>query len=400
MITRLLSVLLFPALIASVHAATRVSNAEELRAAISKATPGTRIEVAPGDYPGGLRFENLRGEKDKPIVIAGADPKKLPRISGGGGNGIHLVNPSYVELHDLQFTNCRANGVSVDDGATYSPKPRGLVLRGLRISEIGPRGNSDGIKLSGIYGFRVEDCVIENWGVGSGSGIDMVGCHDGLITRCTFRHVPDVRSSGGHGVQAKGGSSNVVIRQNRFEHAGTRAVNLGGGTGAAYMRPPLDQWPANTPVAEARNLTVEGNTFIGSLSPVAFVGVDGATVRFNTIYRPAKWAVRILHENKAPGFIPTRNAVFSDNLIAFESNGWSENGVNIGSPVTAETIRFARNHWFCLDHPDRSQPRLPTPEESGTHGTDPQFQDSEKLDLRLKPSTPVKNKGAEGLPKP
>lgn len=396
MITRTLFTLL--ALATPLIAATRVTTADELRAAVAKATPGTRIEVAPGEYPGGLRFENLRGEKGKPIVIAGADPKNLPRITGGGGNGIHLVNPSYVELHHLQFSNCRANGVSIDDGGTYSPVARGLVLRGLRISEIGPRGNSDGIKLSGIYGFLVEDCTVENWGVGSGSAIDMVGCHDGLVTRCTFRHIAEVQATGGNGVQAKGGSSNIVIRQNRFDNAGTRGVNLGGGTGAPYMRPPLDQWPANTPIAEARNLTVEGNTFIGSLSSIAFVGVDGATVRFNTIYRPSRWAFRILHENKAAGFIPTRNAVVSDNLIVFHTRGWSENGINIGSPVTVETIRFARNHWFCIDAPNRSQSKLPNPEENGTHGTDPQFQDAEKLDLRLKPTSPIKGKGAEALP--
>ena len=32
---------------------------------------------------------------------------------------------------------------------------------------------------------------------------------------------------------------------------------------------------------------------------MAFVGVDGSVVRYNTIYRPEKWVVRILQENTA-----------------------------------------------------------------------------------------------------
>ena len=51
-----------------------------------------------------------------------------------------------------------------------------------------------------------------------GSGIDMVGCHDGRILNCDFRHRGD---NGANGVQTKGGSSNVAIQRCRFENIGT-----------------------------------------------------------------------------------------------------------------------------------------------------------------------------------
>ena len=60
------------------------------------------------------------------------------------------------------------------------------------------------------------------------------------------------------------------------------------------------------PHAEARNLVVEHNTFVGSDAPIAFVGVDGATVRFNTIHLPHRYAIRILQKTTAPGFVPCR----------------------------------------------------------------------------------------------
>jgi len=376
----------------------RVSTVHELRAEARAATPGTRIEVAPGDYAGGIYLENLRGAKGLPIVIAGADPKNPPRFVGGA-DGIHLINPSFVELHDLAVTGAKGNGVSIDDGGKFSPALRGLVLRKLRISNIGPRGNCDALKLSGINGFRVEDCEFSSWGTGAGSGIDMVGCHDGVVTGCEFRHEEDVRASGGSGIQMKGGSARVVVRANRFVHAGERALNIGGSTGLQYFRPPLEEWPQGAGRYEAKEITVEGNTIIGSLSPICFVGIDGATVRFNTIYRPGKWAIRILQETNAPEFVPSRGGVFSDNLIVFSSATWSAGGVNIGGNTAPETFRFAGNHWFCVDRPDRSRPQLPSAEDGGTYGVDPQFADASTLDLRLKGTSQAMGKGATGLRK-
>ena len=393
-------VIALPSLWAADEAATtsrrvRVQNSNELRAAVRAATPGTRIEVAPGEYAGGLYFENLRGEKGRPIVIAAAEPADPPRILGGSG-GILLNNPAFVVLENLALSGMKGNGLNIYDGGGFSPEPRGLVLRGLRITDIDGRGNLDGIKLSGLVGFRVENCTVERWGTRGGSGIDMVGCHDGVITHCTFRHSSDPQNGAGNGVQAKGGSSNIIIRENRFEHAGQRAINIGGSTDLKRFRPPLETWPATVPKSEARKIVVEGNTFIGSLSPIAFVGVDDATVSFNTIYKPGRWAFRILQETTEPGFVPCRNGVVSDNVIVFDSSQWAQGGVNVGAHVDAGSFRFARNHWFCADRPDRSRPQLPSEEEGGVYGIDPQFQDEERLDLRLKPRSPAVNKGAPG----
>ena len=367
-----------------------VRTVAELQAAVKAAQPGTRIEVAPGEYAGGLFFTDLRGEAEKPIVLAGADPANPPRFTGGG-NGIHLVNPFHVELHDLEFRGATGNGVSIDDGGKYVATPRGIILRRLRVSEVGPRGNHDAIKLSGLAGFRVEDCTLENWGTGSGSGIDMVGCHSGVLRGNTLRHSADQQTTGGSGIQAKGGSRDIAIRGNRFEHAGQRAVNLGGSTGVPYFRPPLDQWPG-TERYEAAELLVEGNTFIGSGAPICFVGVDGATVCFNTIVDPARWAIRILQETQQPGFVPSRRGKFTDNLIVFRSDSWASGGVNIGGGTAPETFEFARNFWFCRDRPDRSKPTLPTAERDGIYGTDPQL----GSDFRPAPGSPARGRGAEG----
>ncbi|MBM4085771.1 MAG: hypothetical protein FJ272_13360, partial [Planctomycetes bacterium] len=362
-----------------------------LRQAAAQAKPGTRIALAPGEYPGGFYFAGLKGEPDKPIIIAAADPGNPPLIRGGG-SGMHLVDPAYVELHHLTLTGATGNGLNIDDGGSYDTPAHHLVLRGLKVTDVGPEGNRDGIKLSGVCDFRVEGCTIERWGTG-GSAIDMVGCHRGVIEGNLFRHTA---LAGNTGVQAKGGTSGVAIRRNRFEDAGDRAVNIGGSTGLQFFRPPLKPGAEH---CEARDIRVEGNTFIGSRAPVAFVGVDGSVVRFNTLYRPRRWALRILQETREPGFVPSRRGEFCDNLIVFRSDEWSGGGVNIGPHTAPHTFKFARNFWYCLNDAPRTKSllKLPAEETDGLYGKDPLLRDPEKGDLRLQPSSPASKVGAEAL---
>jgi hypothetical protein len=364
-----------------------VTDTEQLLRALVDAVPGTIIRIAPGIYRGGVFSRGPRGEPGRPIILAAADPGRPP-VFEGGDSGLHFSDPAYVELHGLVLARVRGNGLNIDDGGTYDSPAHHILLRGLLIRDIGPTGNRDGVKLSGVDDFRVEDCTIERWGSG-GSGIDMVGCHRGEIVGCTFRHGDTV---GDHGVQAKGGSRDVVIRRCRFEHAGQRGVNLGGSTGLAFFRPKPEGY-------EAKDIMVEDCTFIGSMTPIAFVGVDGASVRHNTIYRPRRWGFRILQETREPGFVPCRNGQFTDNLIGYRSDEMVL-PLNVGDATDPQSFTVARNAWYCLDAPNRSRPKLPIPERDGLYGVDPHFRDAEHGDLRLRPDSPVRSAGAREGPHP
>ncbi len=341
----------------------RVRDASGLRAAVAAARPGTVILLAEGVYGGGFSFPRLRGEPGRQITIASEDPAK-PAVFRDARTGLHLSSPAHVELRDLEFTVLHANGLNIDDGGRRDGDAHHVTLRGLRVRDVGGGGNEDGIKLSGVSDFTVEGCRVERWGA-AGSAIDLVGCHRGVIRGNVFRHTLPPAANG---VQCKGGSSAIAILGNLFDDTGARGVNLGGSTGTAFFRPPLN---GDGPHAEARDIRVEGNRFTGATSPVAFAGVDGAVVRFNTFEQPGRWVLRILQENRAPGFVACRNGSFTDNLVVFESSRWSEGGVNVGPGTAPETFTFARNWWYCTDWPQRSQPRLPVPESDGVHGRDP-----------------------------
>jgi hypothetical protein len=132
-----------------------------------------------------------------------------------------------------------------------------------------------------------------------------------------------------------------------------------------FFRPPLKDGEEH---AEARKIVVEQNRITGGMAALAFVGVDGATVRFNTIERPGRWAIRILQETKAAGFVACRNGEFTDNVIIFESARWAEGGVNIGGgygaryvQVCAELVVLCRSagsqHSEAADPGDRRRLR-------------------------------------------
>lgn len=358
-----------------------VRTREELVQAVQAAKPGATIAIAPGTYRGGLYWTNLRGTKDQPIVLAALDPARPPVINGGA-DCLHLVDAEYVELRDLVFTKATGNGLNIDDGETFETPARGIALRNLQIRDVGPDGNCDGIKLSGVDDFTVENCTFERWGTG-GSGIDMVGCHRGRIGECTFRHRSNVP---GNGVQTKGGTRDVTISRCHFENAGERAVQLGGTTGLQFFRPK----PAGY---EAKDITVEDCTIIGSMAAIAFVGVDGATVRHNTLYRPTGWIMRILQETTGPDFVPCRKGAFAHNVVVFRADEL-RTAVNVGGNTDPKSFTFAGNHWYCLDNPARSaELSLPVKETNGSYGANPLFQNAEKGDLRLKPASPVKDAG-------
>jgi len=362
----------------------RVTDDASLRSALRGAAAGTVVRVAPGRYQPGVFATGLQGTPERPIVIEGEDAARPPLFEGGKV-GWQLSDCAHLVLRNLAILGQQVNGINIDDGGSYDTPAHHVVLENLRVSDIGPRGNFDGIKLSGVDDFTVRNCTLDGWG---GQAIDMVGCHRGVIEGCTFRGQTGFSQDAGP--QTKGGSSQIAIRRCLFLNAGGRGVNLGGSTGLAYFRP-------RGALYEAQDILVEGCTFVGGQAPLAFVGVDGAVVRYNTIYRPDKWVLRILQETTEPGFVSCRNGRFERNLIVFQRAGVSIQ-VNIGPHTSPETFVFADNFWYCEDRPQASRPELPTAETGGVYDVDPRM--VELPDGGVRPqSPPAAGYGAAACPR-
>jgi len=324
-----------------------VRDAGALHSALRNLKPGTTLKIGPGEYPGGHTVAGV--EK---LTLEALDPKQPP-VFKGGKTGFQFSRCTDLTLRHLRISGQSVNGLNLDDGGDLAHPVTGITLEHVEVSDIGPTGNHDGIKCSGLDRATIRDCTITGWG---GQGIDFVGCHRSLITGC--RLIGKEGFSASAGIQLKGGTSDIIVENCHFINAGERPLNLGGSTGLPYFRPQGAKH-------EAARLIVRNNTIEGGLCAAAFVGVDGVEFVGNTVRYPGKWIFRILQETQLPGFAPCRNVLIKENRITFRRSQ-VQTDINIGPGTAPETFRFENNHWLAEDQPQASQPRLPVEEKTGS----------------------------------
>ena len=355
------------------------------------ASPGSAVIVHEGTYPGGGYIGGLTGTEAEPIWIGGAAGEARPLIDGGG-QAFQLSEARYVIIHDLEVANATQNGINADDGGNYGDPEaaRFIVFRNLYIHDVGAGGNQDCLKLSGLDDYWVLDSEFARCGGGgSGSAVDHVGCHHGLIYANSFTDL----SSGGNAVQNKGGAEDIEIRANLFEDAGQRGVNMGGSTGFEFFRPPLSM---DQPNAEARDIRVIANVFRRGVTPFAFVGCVDCLAANNVIDSPENWVFRILQETTSTAeyeFLPASNGRFVNNIVYFD--GQVGTSVNVGPDTDPGSFTIATNLWYRHDDPNASDPPggLPVMEQGGIVGQDPMFVDAGAGDFHLEARSPAVGAG-------
>ena len=354
-------------------------NILDLNNALGDAAPGDTIILKPGVYKLDNEIGSLFAAGLENVVIRGEDPANPAIIDGDGIGKVFLLRrPKNLTLENLVIQNMTQGGLNIDDADVDTGEPpeswqptlsHNVTLRNITIKDVGTNsGNIDGLKLSGLNEFHIDNLQVINWGDG-GSAIDMVGCHNGVIENSFFHS--DHKNILTTGLVHKGGSETILVENNRFElpKGFGNAVKLGGSTSDGLFR-----FKEGDSGYEAKDIIVENNTIIHGKSAFSFVNIDGGRVHNNTIYQPSDWVLRILNEAAGEGnTFPTRNGEFLDNTVIFD-NGLEET-VNIdgSNPTEPETFVFARNQWFNSDDASASTPVLPSTETEGIYGVDPKF---------------------------
>ena len=354
-----------------------------LNAAAQTASPGTKIVMGPGTYEGGMWIGSLQGEEDQPIAIV-ADGEV---IIEGGTNGIQFSEPRYLVIEGLTLQGATTNGLNIDDGGSFDTPAEFVVLRNLTVRDVGTGGNNDCIKLSGLRNFFILDSEIT--GCDRGEGIDMVGCHEGIISGNRLGEMP------GPGIQAKGGSSDISIHGNWLWDIEGRGINAGGSTGLDFFRPPDAD-------SEAARIEMVSNVLIDigeeSGAPVAFVGCDTCLFAHNTVVNPRSWVARILQESTDDRFVPAREGRFVNNIVALHVDDLRfEVYVNYSDGTDLESFTFGWNLWYAFDRgEDYAGPSYDggiPPEQDSVIQQDPSFVDFDEQDFRLQPDSPAQGIG-------
>lgn len=347
-----------------------------LSAAATVAQPGDTLLIHDGTYPGGLFIANLQGTSNQWITIKNAPGESV--IFEGGSNAIQFSDPAYLHISGLTFQHQTGNGLNMDDGGTYETPAHHVIFELCTFRDMSASGNNDLLKLSGLDHFEILDCQFQNGSAG-GSGIDMVGCHFGKIAGNRFENM------GSNAIQAKGGCENLRIEGNFFKNCGQRTLNIGGSTGLQFFRP-------DTAHFEAARVQVYANIMIGSQAPVAFVGAVEVDVANNTIYRPDKWAIRILQETVDPSrFLPCGDNLFRNNLVVL-SNA-NPVVINIGPNTAPQTFTFSNNLWFHADNANWNGPDIPVAETNQVLNQNPLLASPANEDFSIPPGSPAAGSG-------
>jgi hypothetical protein len=356
-----------------------------LQDALRAAKAGAVIEIASGTYPGGFSAAGLSGEEGKPVTIQGVpdDAGMLPLFSGGS-SAFHLSSCTHLVLRDFRVAGCTGNGINLDDSGDVRKPAQHILLANIVIDDIGPAGNHDALKLSGVTNFTVRDCTFRGWG---GSGIDMVGCSDGTIDACRFEGKEGF--SQGNAVQIKGGSRDIRVTQCFFLNPGHRAINIGGHTGLPYFRPEPGDF-------EATRVEVAGNRFVGGMAAIAWATAQGGRVHHNTFYSQEKWVLRILQENPDPRFKPCANGVFEDNVVVYDDR--VQVAVNVGAGTNPSSFSFNGNAWHNSGGDGPARPQLPVEDAEGVYDLDPDLAHAGEADMRIaSDDARLRGKGADGF---
>ncbi len=349
-----------------------------LPAAIATVQAGDTIEIHNGSYPGGLFFANLKGAAAQWITIRGAAGETV--IFEGGSNAIQLTDPAYLHFKNLTFQHQTGNGFNTDDGGSYATPAHHIIFENCIFRDMAASGNNDLLKLSGLDDFEIRQCTFLN-GAGGGSGVDMVGCHRGVIRGNIFENM------GSNAIQAKGGTEHIRIEGNFFKNCGQRTLNLGGSTGLQFFRP-------DTAHFEAANLQVYANLIVGSVAAVAYVGSVNVEVVNNTIYLPERWVLRILQETVDPDrFLACGDNFFENNIVVRDAGLSTE--TNIGPNTRPETFAFSNNLWFHTGNPNWNGPSIPAPETNGIINQNPQLPDPANGNCQIPPGSPAVGAGLD-----
>jgi hypothetical protein len=346
--------------------------------AASVALPGDTILFHAGTHLGGQYVANLQGTPENWIYIKNASGEAA--ILNGGNNAIQLTDPAYLHISGLIFQHQTGNGMNIDDGGNYATPAHHIIFDDCTFRDMSADGNNDLLKLSGLDDFQIINCTFLN-GADGGSGIDMVGCHHGIIKGNYFENM------GSNSIQAKGGTQYIRMEGNYFKNGGQRTLNLGGSTGLQFFR------PIDAPF-EASDLQVYSNIIVGSWAAIAYVGSVNVSVINNTIYRPENWVIRILQESVDPNrFVECGDNIFQNNIVYLGNNLSTE--TNIGPNTRPQSFSFSNNLWFNADDINWSGPSIPVADINSIINEDPQFLDPQNDDFLIAMNSPAAETGAD-----
>lgn len=90
------------------------------------------------------------------LTIVGIDPSNPPHFKGGV-NAWHFSRCDGLTVRHVRVIGQSGNGLNLDDGGGSFPLSKNITIENVEVSNIGPKGNHDGIKCPGLQAFTIKN---------------------------------------------------------------------------------------------------------------------------------------------------------------------------------------------------------------------------------------------------
>lgn len=318
-----------------------VKPGQPLEPIIERANPGDEIILWAGTYRG-ISLRGVRGLPGRPIVIRGLDRNDPPVIEGGAW-GIRMLGAQHIELSDLIIRRPRIDGIEIapSEGSREPVGPIDIVR--VTIEDVGERAGRHGIRIVHGNRVRLREVTVRGW---TGSGIELVGCHDAIIER----GVLEGRNRGEMiGIRLRGGTADAIVRRTVMLNPGRGGVVLGGRTRESEYRG-MERYASDDVRWEVAGPTLDQVSVIGSEVGLTLLGVvDGSFSRLSII-DPTRSFLR-LGRPLEDGSVPAVTNAAIDASLFHAAAGTDPALGEIASGATAEGLSLSNNLWWRVDDP-------------------------------------------------
>jgi serralysin len=295
-----------------------------IHAAVLKATPGTAVIVRAGTYEENVKLPSFGGGTPGApcqLVFTRDATLRAKNLEDSAVKGLSVHDWKIFGIGPGPHITDAANGIQFGLSGTDYTKPgaisQRITVQGMVIRQCG----NDAIKISQAEHVDVLDNDVGDTGE---QGIDFVAVNSGRILRNSVHDIQNVEES--QGINAKGGSTDVLIENNLVFDISKIGIAAGGYSGnKAAFRPEFSTY-------EGRNIVVRGNDIrlVGSC-PVQVVGaidtmIEGNNLQGNPLSRSAPYAIGVLPGMFwpfDPGFLRVkRNLTNMKTLVLWDKGKW------------------------------------------------------------------------------
>src|SRR5215813_1078345 len=260
-----------------------------IQAAVNQATPGTTIMVEAGTYAENVKI-NVSGLPDAPISLVSADGPGAAKIVPGAGSASSTLEAFgeeniVISGFDVSGGNVHDNGIQFGmSGTDFADTTAHIVIKDNIVHDT----KKDSIKVSQGDDVYVLDNTVSRAG---DQGVDFVDVNNSVIARNDMSYI-----TGPAAVFAKGGSTNVLIAENKITHVSVDGIEVGGYSDMSWTRPGDKGW-------EAKNVTVIDNIVEGvGKRPLIVLGAQDCQITHNFLQSNPTYyyIVTIAPDNNTP----------------------------------------------------------------------------------------------------